>query len=335
MLKAQVASFMTGALPGTILTAATSAVFLYGGWLVMREEITIGTLVAFLAYHMRLLSPIQTLMGTTSGLASARVSLGRIFELFDTPAEICQAAHPIPLTRVSESIRLENVSIAYDRAPVLRNVNLEIPAGIFCAILGPSGAGKSTLADLLVRYLDPDSGRIMLDGVDLTRLTLADLRREVMLVDQSPYLFNASIAENIAFARPDANRAAIEAAARAAGLDEFIQRLPQGYDTKTGERGLAVSAGERQRIALARALLRRPSVLILDEPTSALDERTEQVVALGLRAALPESTLIVITHRSALAAIADATITIEDAQAQMVRQKNSCVNSGPGNLPSE
>ena len=161
----------------------------------------------------------------------------------------------------------------------------------------------------------------MLDGVDLTRLTLADLRREVMLVDQSPYLFNASIAENIAFARPDANRAAIEAAARAAGLD--------------GERGLAVSAGERQRIALARALLRRPSVLILDEPTSALDERTEQVVALGLRAALPESTLIVITHRSALAAIADATITIEDAQAQMVRQKNSCVNSGPGNLPSE
>jgi ATP-binding cassette subfamily B protein len=335
MLKAQVASFMTGALPGTILTAATSAVFLYGGWLVMREEITIGTLVAFLAYHMRLLSPIQTLMGTTSGLASARVSLGRIFELFDTPPEICQTAHPIPFTGVSESIRLENVSIAYDRAPVLSNVNLEIPAGIFCAILGPSGAGKSTLADLLVRYLDPDSGRILLDGVDLTRLTLADLRREVMLVDQSPYLFNASIAENIAFARPDAKRGAIEAAARAAGLDEFIQRLPQGYDTKTGERGLAVSAGERQRIALARALLRRPSVLILDEPTSALDERTEQVVALGLRAALPESTLIVITHRPALAAIADATITIEDAQAQMVRQKNSCVASGSGNLPSD
>jgi ATP-binding cassette subfamily B protein len=212
---------------------------------------------------------------------------------------------------------LENVSIAYDRAPVLSNVSLEIPSGIFCAILGPSGAGKSTLADLLVRYLDPDSGRIMLDGVDLTRLTLADLRREVMLVDQSPYLFNASIAENIAFARPDAKRPAIEAAARAAGLDEFIQRLPQGYDTKTGERGLAVSAGERQRIALARALLRRPSVLILDEPTSALDERTEQVVALGLRGALPESTLIVITHRPALAAIADATITIEDAQAQI------------------
>jgi ATP-binding cassette subfamily B protein len=335
MLKAQVASFMTGALPGTILTAATSAVFLYGGWLVMREEITIGTLVAFLAYHMRLLSPIQTLMGTTSGLASARVSLGRIFELFDTPPEICQAADPIPLTGVSQSIRLENVSIAYDRAPVLSNVNFEIPSGIFCAILGPSGAGKSTLADLLVRYLDPDSGRILLDGVDLTRLTLADLRREVILVDQSPYLFNASIAENIAFARPDATRAAIEAAARAAGLGEFIERLPQGYDTKTGERGLAVSAGERQRIALARALLRRPSVLILDEPTSALDERTEQAVALGLRTALPESTLIVITHRPALAAIADATITIEDAQAQMVRQKNSCVASGSGNLPSE
>jgi ATP-binding cassette subfamily B protein len=138
-----------------------------------------------------------------------------------------------------------------------------------------------------------------------------------MLVDQSPYLFNASIAENIAFARPEATRDAIETAARSAGLDELLQRLPQGYDTKTGERGLALSAGERQRIALARALLRRPSVLILDEPTSALDERTERIVASGLRAALPDSTLIVITHRPALAAIADAIITIEGGRAHI------------------
>ena len=298
MLKVQVASFMTGALPGTILTAATSAVFLYGGWLIMREEMTIGSLVAFMAYHMRLLSPVQTLMGMTSGLASARVSLSRIFELFDTPPEVTEIPNPLPLARIAQSIRLENVSLRYDRNPVLSNVNIEIPAGILCAILGPSGVGKSTMADLLVRYLDPDEGRILVDGIDMRQLSISDLRREVMLVDQSPYLFNASIADNIAFAFPRASRGEIETAARAAGLDELLQRLPQGYDTKTGERGLALSAGERQRVALARALLRRPSVLILDEPTSALDERTEKIVAAGLRAALPHSTIIMITPPS-------------------------------------
>ena len=311
MLRVQIASFMTGALPGAILTAATAAVILYGGWLIMREEMSVGTLVAFMAYHMRLLSPIQTLMGMTSGLASARVSLARIFELFDTPAEVQELPGAVPLAGVNQSIRLENVSLSYGRNTVLQHVNIEIPAGIFCAVLGPSGVGKSTLAELLVRYLDPDEGRIFIDGRDLRELSLTDLRREVMLVDQSPYLFNATIAENIAFALPDASRQAIEAAASAAGLDELLHRLPEGYDTKAGERGLALSAGERQRIALARALLRRPAVLILDEPTSALDAETEKTVATGLRQALPHATLIVITHRPALAEIADAIVTIE------------------------
>src|ERR1019366_1150902 len=289
MLKVQIASFMTGALPGTILTAATASVFLYGGWLIMHDAMTIGTLVAFMAYHTRLLSPIQTLMGMTSGLASARVSLARIFELFDTPAEVTEPVGALPLGRVRESIRLENVSLRYDREPVLREVTLDVKAGSFCAILGPRGVGKSTLADLIVRYLDPDEGRILLDGVDLRKFALADLRREVMLLDQAPSLFNATNAENIALAFPEADRAAIEAAGRASGLDEFLARLPEGYDTKTGERGQALSAGERQRIALARALLRRPSILILDEPTSALDSQTEKLIASSLRAAMPNS----------------------------------------------
>ncbi len=323
MLKVQVASFMTGAVPGTILTAATSSVFLYGGWLIIREQMTIGTLVAFMAYHMRLLSPVQTLMGMTSGLASARVSLARIFELFDTPAEIREAPSPVSLASAGVPIRFENVSIRYDRAPVLTGVSFEIPPGTFCTVLGASGAGKSTMADLIVRYLDPDEGRILLGEHDLRDLRLADLRREVMLVDQTPYLFNDTIAANIAFARPEASRDAIVAAALAAGLEDMLKRLPQGLETQTGERGLALSAGERQRIALARALLRRPGVLILDEPTSALDLETERIVAQSLRAALPESTLIVITHRPALAEIADMIVTIEDGRACVTRAMES------------
>ncbi len=323
MLGVQVASFFTGALPGTILTASTSIVFLYGGYQIIQGTMTIGTMVAFMAYQARLLSPIQNLMGLTSSLASARVSLGRIFELMDTAPEVLEQSNALPLTGVRNSIRLENVSIRYDRHPVLRDVSLEIPAGSFCAVLGPSGVGKSTLADLLVRYLDPDHGRVLVDGTDIRELSLEDLRQQVVLVDQSPFLFHASIAENIAYAFPSATQEMIEEAATAAGLAEFIARLPEGYKTVTGERGLAVSVGERQRIALARALLRRPSVLILDEPTAALDADTESLVASNLRGALKGGTLIVITHRPALAALADSIITLQDGRAEMRYERDA------------
>jgi ATP-binding cassette subfamily B protein len=314
MLDVQIASFMTGALPGAILTAATSGVFLYGGWLIFHGAMSIGTLVAFMAYYARLMSPIQNLMGLTSSLALARVSLGRIFELFDTPPDVIETLDAAPLPPVRNSIQIENVSLRYDRAQVLDGISLEIPAGSFYAILGPSGVGKSSFADLLVRYLDPDEGRILIDGRDIRYVSLDDLRAQVMLVDQAPYLFNVSIAENISYAFPNATPSDIEEAARAAGLNELIARFPEGYKTKTGERGLALSAGERQRVALARAFLRRPAVLILDEPTSALDGQTEQFIASNLRKALPGTTLIVITHRPALAEVAEAVITIQDGK---------------------
>jgi ATP-binding cassette, subfamily B, bacterial len=317
MLKLQIASFLSGALPGTILTAGTAAVFLYGGWMIIQGTMSIGTMVAFMAYHTRLLSPVQNLMGLGSSVAAVRVSLGRIFELFDTPAEVTESPDAVAIGAVRGSIELEGVSIRHDRSAVLEDISLTIPAGSFCAILGASGAGKSTMADLLVRYLDPDRGRISVDGQDLRKVRLEDLRREVILVDQSPYLFNTSIAENVAYGRPGASREAIEQAGSAAGLDELMERLPERYETKTGERGTALSVGERQRVALARALLRKPSVLILDEPTSALDADTEKLIATNLRAAMQGRTLIVITHRPALAELADCVITISGGRATM------------------
>jgi ATP-binding cassette subfamily B protein len=313
LLRLQMTSFLSGALPGTILTAATAGVFLLGGWMIIHGTMTIGTLVAFMAYHMRLLTPVQTMMGLAANLASARVSLARIFEILDTAPEITDG--PNSIRAVRGDIAFKNVTLRYDRAEVLSGVSFVIPAGTFCAILGPSGVGKSTVADLLVRLLDPDSGTVSLDGHDLRELRIKNLRDHVVLVDQAPYLFNATIAENVAYARPDASRAEIEASGTAAGLDELIRRLPEGYETKTGERGLALSAGERQRIAIARALVRHPRVLVLDEPTSALDADTEKLIARNLRQHLRDCTVIVITHRPALAEIADQVISLREGRA--------------------
>jgi ATP-binding cassette, subfamily B, bacterial len=312
LLRLQMTSFLTGGVPGTIVTASTAILFLYGGKMVIDGKMTVGTLVAFMAYHLRLLAPIQSMMSMSAGLAAARVSLSRIFEILDTPAEIVERPKPVALGPVVHKIAFENVTLRHDREKVLTGVSFEVEAGKVCAIVGQSGAGKSTLADLLVRFLDPDAGRITVDGLDLRHICLADLRREIVLVEQTPHLFNASIAENISYACPGAARIEIEAAASEAGLDEWIRRLPDGYDTQTGERGQALSAGERQRVALARALLRKPSVLVLDEPTSALDPATERIVARNLVDSLRGRTVIIITHRPALAEIANQVVTLRE-----------------------
>ncbi len=317
MLRMQVASFLAGALPGTVLAVSRAAVMLYGGWRILNGATTIGTLMAFMGYQSQLFTPVQSLLGLSSGLASTRVSLGRIFELFDTPPDVAEPAAPRVLPTGPLSIEFAGVHFRHDRDAVLAGIDCVIPAGAMAAILGISGAGKSTLADLIVRFRDPDAGQVLIGGIDARELALADLRHSVVLIDQTPFLFNATIAENIGFAVVGAERAAIDAAATAAGLGDLIARLPQGLDTPVGERGMALSAGERQRIALARALLRRPAVLVLDEPSAALDVETERRVAAGLRDVLPDATIVIITHKPALAEMADLVITLDAGRAMV------------------
>jgi ATP-binding cassette, subfamily B, bacterial len=315
LMSMQLMSFLSGAVPGTILSLSTAAIFLYGGKLVIDRQLTIGALVAVMSYHLRLLSPVQNLMGLYSNLVTGGVSLSRVWELFDTRAEIVDRPDAKPLVHPRGEIEFDHVSFGYGGETVLDDLSFRVAPGTICAILGPSGVGKSTLADLLVRFYDPDAGTIRVDGRDVRDLPLADLRHAVLLVDQAPYLFHASARENIAYGRPEASQDEIVSAARAASIHERILALPEGYDTVIAERGQTLSAGERQRIALARALLANPKVLILDEPTSALDEANERAIAETLVRVAEGRTAILITHRASLARIAHQTIFLDPAKA--------------------
>jgi ATP-binding cassette subfamily B protein len=241
------------------------------------------------------------------------VSLSRVYELLDTPPDVVDPADPIRLTTARGLIEFDHVSVDLGRGPVLSSVSFAIAPGELVALVGASGIGKSTIADLMVRLIDPGQGIIRLDGVDLNRLALADVRRYVVLVDQAPILFHATIAQNIRYACPEVSSAQLQAAASAAGLDELIARLPEGLDTIVGERGAALSAGERQRIALARALLLDPAVLVLDEPTAALDPASERQVLAGYEGVMRGRTTLVITHHAAVAAAADRVLVLGNA----------------------
>ena len=310
LLSMQLVAFLSGAVPGTLLTLCTAALFLYGGRLVIEGQLSTGSLIALMAYHARLLSPVQNLMSLYTNLVSGGVSLARVFELFDTPSEVVERPGAVASRASRGEMVCDAISFGYNGHRVFDQLSFRVEAGTICAIVGPSGAGKSTLADLLVRFYDPEQGTIMLDGRDLRDLRLEDVRRQVMLLDQAPYLFHATVRENIAYVRPEATVAEIVAAARAAAIHDRIQSLPEGYDTVVAERGQTFSAGERQRIALARALLADPKVLVLDEPTSALDEENERAIAETLSCALAGRTAIVITHRASLARIAHQVVTL-------------------------
>jgi ABC-type multidrug transport system fused ATPase/permease subunit len=243
------------------------------------------------------------------------VSLHRVFEILDATVDVREAPEALELRDTKGEIQFVDVTLKYDRdTVVLDNVNFNIPAGSLCAITGPSGVGKSTIADLLLRFYDPQTGSVLLDGYDVRKLRLADLRREVVSVEQTAFLFNTTIAENIRYGRPDATLEEIVQAAKAASIDGFIRSLPEGYDTEVGERGQALSAGERQRIALARAFLRDPSVLVLDEPTASVDSITEQAIAAAVSKTRMGRTTVVISHRFSLIELADLVIVIDNGR---------------------
>jgi ATP-binding cassette subfamily B protein len=292
------------------LSLGYAAVFIYGGQRVIDGSLTLGTFVAFMAYQMRVLQPVQALMGLYASLATVQVSLRRVHELLDTPPDVVECRNPVHVSHVTGAIEFDRVSIDLGRGQVLRSMSFAVAAGQRVAIVGPSGSGKSTIADLLLRLLDPDEGSIRLDGHDVRDLALENLRTHVVLVDQEPFVFHATVAENIRYARPAATNDEVRDAARAAGIDEFVSRLPEAYATVVGERGAALSSGERQRIAIARALLVNPSVLVLDEPSAALDPAAERHVLAGYDRIMAGRTTLIITHRLALASAADRILVL-------------------------
>ena len=315
LMAMQWTTYLSGGLPGLVLSGSTALVFLYGGQRVIDGTLTLGTLVAFMAYQLRLFGPVQALMGLYASLATVRVSLGRVHEILDVEPEVVELPSATALPAVRGELELDDVTLSFDRgAAVLEHVTLKAPAGGCLAIVGPSGGGKSTVADLVLRFLDPDAGTVRLDGHDLRTLRLRDLRAQVALVEQEPAVFHASIADNIRYARPDATDEEVRAAAGAAGLAELLASLPDGCATLVGERGAALSAGERQRLAVARALLTAPAVLVLDEPTAALDPESEQQVADGFETVMRGRTTVLITHRAALARRADRVAVLDGAR---------------------
>ncbi len=315
LMSMQWLTYLAGGLPGLILSGSTAVVFLYGGQRVIAGAITLGTFVAFMAYQTRLLQPIQALMGLYASLATARVSLRRVHQILDVAPDVREGADPVSLDGMRGDVEFESVSLTLDRGiKVLDDVSFTVRGGETLAIVGPSGAGKSTIVDLLLRLMDPDDGRVRIDGHDLRAVRLDDIRRYVVPVDQEPFVFNTSIRENLRYARPNATDEQLGDAVRAAGLADFVDGLPEGLETQVGERGLALSSGERQRIAVARAFLADPAVLILDEPTASLDPIAERQVVRGYEALMRDRTTIVISHRLGLALQADRVIVLDDAK---------------------
>jgi ATP-binding cassette, subfamily B, bacterial len=288
------------------------AVLGIGGHRVLNGELTIGELVEFNFFVQLLVWPLRTIGMTVAFGQRAATALQRIDEVLDTVPEIVDPPTPAPPSERVGAVSFDGVRFGYDRgAPVLEGFDLDIAPGTSVAIVGATGSGKSTLARLLVRFYDPQAGAVRLDGVDLRDLAVHDVRRSVGLVFEDTLLFHDTVAANIAFANPDADAATIRRAAELAGAADFVDDLPQGYDTILGERGFSLSGGQRQRIAIARALVSDPVVLILDDATSAVDPSKEHEIRAAMRTVMDGRTTIVIAHRPGTIAMADRVVLVD------------------------
>jgi len=300
--------------PGLVMigNVTVGVVLLVGGFRVADGQLAIGVLLAALLYTRRFFDPMEEMAMFYNSYQSAAAALEKISGVLEEEPSVPDPVQAVDLWDAKGDVRFDEVTFAYKRDRViLPNFSLDIPAGQTIALVGSTGAGKSTLAKLISRFYDPSDGSVSLDGVDLRDLHPKDLRRAIVMVTQEAYLFSGSVADNIALGKPDASRDEIVSAARAVGADEFIQGLPNGYDTDVNKRGGRVSAGQRQLISFARAFLANPAVLILDEATSSLDIPSERLVQDALQTLLADRTAVIIAHRLSTVAIADRVLVME------------------------
>jgi ATP-binding cassette, subfamily B, bacterial len=289
-------------------------VLLCGGWMVLDGHTTVGTIVAFNSYVLMLQPPFRMLGMMIMMGQRAAASAKRIYEILDTEPEVADGTDPVD-ARLRGDIRFEDVDFAYpDGTVALRGLSLRIRPGETVALVGRTGSGKSTLARLLARFYDTTAGTVRVDGYDVRRLRLSRLREQIGIVPDEPFLFSVSIRDNIAYARPAADLDQVVAAAQAAGADEFIRELPDGYDTVVGERGYTLSGGQRQRIAIARALLLNPPILVLDDATSAVDVAVEQRIHHALQGLMRGRTTLIVAHRLSTISLADRVVLMEDGR---------------------
>lgn len=301
--------------PGTeaVGVIGQALILLIGGRLYLSDSLTLGELTAFVLYLTAFFAPIQQLVQLYSTYQQGQAAVTKLRDLLATVPDVPEGADAVDLPPIRGDIDLEHVTFGYDAdRPVLHDISLHIAAGETFALVGPTGAGKSTVAKLVSRFYDPQTGVVRIDGVDLRTVTFESLRRQLGVVPQEPFLFHGSIRDNIAFGRPDATEDEILAACRAVGIDDLLARLPLGLDAPCHERGASLSSGERQLLALARAFLARPRVLVLDEATSNLDLRSEATIERALDVVLEGRTAIVIAHRMATAMRADRIAVVDD-----------------------
>jgi ABC-type multidrug transport system fused ATPase/permease subunit len=294
---------------------AIALVVIYGGPLTLAGEISAGTFVAFVLYMNRFFEPIRDIGFRWNNLQMAMASGERIFQILDTQPNIREAPSPVPMPYMRGDVTLDHVQFGYHpESPVLRDISLQVPAGRSIAIVGPTGAGKTTLINLLARFYDVTAGAVLIDGVDVRQVALHDLRSQVGMVLQEPFLFSGTVRDNIRYGRPSASDADIEAAAKAIGIHDRIMQLARGYETPVHERGALLSHGQRQLISFVRALLADPRLLILDEATASIDTETERLVQTGLATLLYGRTAFIIAHRLSTVKHADRIIVLDQGR---------------------